>query len=112
MKINKRMMKALCCLLFFVLPGTTVQTPLKYQKFPDLKYQIIRLPDHTFGYQILNKNQVFIDQPFVPGLPGRTGFKTEVRASTMARLVISKIQQGEIPPTVSIEEMKKLKVID
>jgi hypothetical protein len=116
MEINKRVIRAISYLFFFLLLGSgfqqLVQAPPKRHMYPDLNYRIITLPDRTFGYQILNKNTVFIDQPHVPGLPAKTGFKTRSRAETMARVVIGKIKEGEIPPSVSIAEMKKLKVLD
>ena len=47
----------------------------------------------------------------MPGLPGNEGFKTKDGAVKVAELVISKIKMGEMPPSISIEEMKKLGVI-
>jgi len=55
--------------------------------------------------------RLMIHQSSAPGLPGNEGFKTKADAEKVAKLVISKIKKGEMPPTVSIEEMKKLKVI-
>ena len=43
-------------------------------------------------------------------MPGNEGFKTKADASKVAQLVIGKIKKGEMPPTVTIEEMQKLKV--
>ena len=44
-------------------------------------------------------------------MPGNEGFKTKADAEKVAQLVIDKIRKGEMPPTVTIKEMKKLKVI-
>ena len=44
-------------------------------------------------------------------MPGNEGFKTKADAEKVAQLVITKIKKGEMPPTVSVEEMKKLKVV-
>jgi hypothetical protein len=44
-------------------------------------------------------------------MPGNEGFKTKADAEKVAKLVIDKIKRGEMPPTVSVEEMKKLQVI-
>jgi len=52
-----------------------------------------------------------IHQTSVPALPGNEGFKTREAATKVALLVIEKIKKGEMPPTISIDEMKKLKVI-
>ena len=55
--------------------------------------------------------RLIIHQNIIPAMPGNEGFKTKADASKVAQLVIGKIKKGEMPPTVTIEEMKKLKVI-
>ena len=55
--------------------------------------------------------RLLIHQTSIPALPGDEGFKTKADAEKVALLVIDKIKRGEMPPTVSVEEMKKLKVI-
>ncbi len=57
-------------------------------------------------------DRLFIHQQSVPGLPGNEGFKTKEAASKVATLVVSKIQKGEMPPSITLDEMKKLKAIN
>ena len=76
-----------------------------------LTYTIIDAPIHTYGYDVLADDRLIIHQTSIPAMPGNEGFKTKADASKVAQLVISKIKEGEMPPTVTIEEMKKLKVI-
>ena len=52
-----------------------------------------------------------IHQTSAPALPSNEGFKTKDDATKVALLVIEKIKKGEMPPTISIDEMKKLNVI-
>ena len=52
-----------------------------------------------------------IHQPSRPAMPGNTGFATKEKAVTVANMVISKIKKGEMPPTISVEELKKAKAI-
>jgi len=52
-----------------------------------------------------------IHQTSAPALSGNEGFKTKKDAAKVALLVIEKVKKGEMPPTISIDEMKKLKVI-
>ena len=88
-------------------------------KFPEpgayantsLTYRIIDAPNHTFCYDVFAEGKLMIHQSSVPGLPGNEGFKTKADAEKVAQLVIEKIKKGEMPPTVSIDEMKKLNVI-
>ncbi len=76
-----------------------------------LTYKIIDAPDHTYGYDVFGDGRLMIHQTSVPALPGNEGFKTKEDASKVALLVIEKIRKGEMPPTISIDEMKTLSVI-
>ena len=78
----------------------------------NLSYKIISSVNKTWGYDIYNNGKLFIHQPSIPALPGNTGFKAKSDAEKVAQLVISKVKKGEMPPTVSIEEMKKLNVLN
>jgi hypothetical protein len=88
-------------------------------KFPDanafahtkLTYKIIDAPNKTFGYDIYADGKLMIHQTSIPAMPGNDGFKAKADAEKVAQLVIKKIKKGEMPPTVSVEEMQKLKVI-
>ncbi len=77
---------------------------------PQLNYKIIPAPNHTWGYDILKDNKIFIHQPNKPGLPGIEGFRTKADARKVAQLVMAKIKRGEMPPTVSPGELKRLKL--
>lgn len=74
-------------------------------------YKVIDAANKSFGYDIFADGRLLIHQPSVPGLPGNKGFDTKQSAEKIAELVIKKIKKGEMPPTISIEEMKKLKAI-
>ena len=76
-----------------------------------LTYKIIDAPKHTYGYDVFADGRLMIHQTSVPALPGNEGFKTKEDATKVALLVIEKIKKGEMPPTISIDEMKKLNVI-
>ena len=73
--------------------------------------KIINSPNQTFGYDIIADGKMIIHQPSVPGMPGNEGFKTRESAEKVAQLVITKIKKGEMPPTITKEEMQKLKAI-
>lgn len=73
-----------------------------------LTYRIIPAPNGTFGYDILSDGQLLIHQTNLPGRAGNEGCRTREQAERLAQLVITKIQRGEMPPTVSQEELKTL----
>jgi hypothetical protein len=87
-------------------------SPTSIQKvYTKFTYKIISAPHNTFGYDIYSEGSLIIHQNSIPGLPGDKGFTTKAKAEKVAKLVIDKLSAGEMPPTVSIEELKKLKII-
>ena len=76
-----------------------------------LTYKIIDAPAHTWCYDVFADGKLMIHQTSAPALPGNEGFKTKEDATKVALLVIEKIKKGEMPPTISIDEMKTLNVI-
>lgn len=73
-------------------------------------YKIINSLDSTFGYNIFIDDKMFIHQPVIPATIGNLGFKSEQDAKKVAELVIYKIAHGEMPPSVSTEEIEKLSI--
>jgi hypothetical protein len=76
-----------------------------------ITYKLIAGINDTWGYDILVDKKMKIHQPSIPGLPGNDGFKTKEKAEKVAKLVIDKMKKGEMPPTITVEEMKELKAI-
>lgn len=64
--------------------------------------------NNTWGYSISKDNIDFIRQETIPAMSGAKGFKTENQAQAMADLVIKKINQGILPPAVSLEEVMEI----
>jgi hypothetical protein len=80
-------------------------------KNSEIIFKYIPAANNTWCYDIYSDDRLMIHQPSVPGLPGNEGFKTKEQAKKVAQLVIKKIKNGEMPPSVSTEEMTKLKVL-
>ncbi len=91
---------------------TTAQFPAASQ-FANSKftYKIIPAANNTWCYDIIADGRMMIHQPSVPGLPGNEGFKTKAAAQKVADLVIQKIKKGEMPPSVTKEDMQKIGVL-
>jgi len=77
----------------------------------EIKAVIIPSEDNTYGYDIYLYDAVLIHQPSRPGLSGNMGFATEEDAKKVAELVIRKIRNNEMPPTVTILELQELDVL-
>jgi hypothetical protein len=121
---NKRKMKQplVILLVMFVFstngqsPGGKSNTETKVtevveQTSTNYKYKVLQLNNNTWVYDIYKDEKILIHQTSIPGMPGNDGFKNKTDAEKVARLVIEKLKKGEMPPTVSIEEMKNLKVL-
>ena len=103
--------------LFFILLLVFVGNLLHAQQHssasanPDISFKLIPAKEKTWGYDIYKEGKLFIHQPSIPAMPGNTGFATKEAAEKVAKKIIDKIKIGEIPPTISIEEMKKMGAI-
>jgi hypothetical protein len=76
----------------------------------NLSFTIIQGNENTFGYDIYKDSRLIIHQANIPAVSGNKGFETKELAESVALLVIEKVSKGEMPPTVSIEELKNLGV--
>ncbi len=85
---------------------TKKSSPVKHQ----LTYTIINSEQNTFGYDILDYNRPLIHQPTIPAMPGNKGFATKADAAAVAKLVMQKINKNSMPPSVSPQELKNLKI--
>ena len=118
-------MNRLLLLIFLISFSMTLMAqdkssqPQSVVKFPEggtgknATYTFVIIPsiNKTWGYDIYLNKKIFIHQSCIPGLSGNEGFKTKAAADTVAKTVIGKIKKGEMPPSVTIEELKKMKVL-
>ncbi len=81
------------------------------KKVTDYTYKIIPSINNTWCYDVYKNGKMLIHQTNIPGLPGNEGFKKKADAKKVARLVIKKLKSGEMPPSVTVDEMEKLKVL-
>ena len=77
----------------------------------DYSFKLITVQNKTWCYDIYKNKKLFIHQTSIPGLPGNAGFKSQSDAEKVARLVIEKLEKGEMPPTVTKDELNKLNVL-
>ena len=78
---------------------------------PDMySVKIFSNTDNSYGYEILDKGRVLIHQQNIPGQPGVKGFQNKNDAKKVASLVIKKLSQGIMPPTVEKKELIQLKI--
>ena len=102
----------LMLLMLLAVNGTlSAQTaPVKNERGKQFTYKVIDAAAHTFGYDIYSDGRAIIHQPTIPSLPGNSGFLRRGDAEKVARLVIEKLQQGTMPPTIGARDLEKLKI--
>ena len=76
-----------------------------------IEYFIINVPENQFGYYIMIDGKMYIEQKNIPAVQGNNGFATKEDAEKIAKLAIVKIRQGEMPPTISVDELMEQGVI-
>ncbi len=72
-----------------------------------LTYFVTNVSNNKFGYNIFVDGQLYIEQNTIPAKDDTAGFNTKEDAETIAHLVIKKLGDGEIPPTVTLQELKE-----
>ena len=92
------------------LPQHATSPPAANRSIPQLSYEIIPASQNTYGYNILSGNKKLVHQPNIPGLPGNKGFLTKSDAEKCAKLVINKINNNIMPPTVTRQELDSLHI--
>ena len=78
----------------------------------NITYVVVVAEGGGYGYDVFADGRKLIHQSTIPGQPGTLGFKTKSDSRKVAELVIRKLRNKEIPPAITDEELRKLKVID
>jgi hypothetical protein len=91
--------------------GTTTTAFSKTPTTATITHRIIDAPNGTYGYEILTDGKLLVRQTNVPGQPGNSGCATKADAEKLATLVAHKVKRGEMPPTVTKEELQQLSII-
>lgn len=82
-----------------------IVSPYKNAK---ISTQIITSEGNTFGYNILIDGEILIHQSSIPCMPGNKGFRTKEQAKLVADFVAAKINNNQMPPTVTTNELDSL----
>jgi Domain of unknown function (DUF4907) len=62
---------------------------------------------YGWGYNILADEKIYIKQEFIPGIPGKLGFKSADDALKVGNLVVKKISSNQ-PHSISAGEIDSL----
>lgn len=87
--------------------------PLMGQTIPEeITYETFYTENLGWGYRILKDGHAFVNQPHIPAIQGKRGFSTEEKAQTTAKVIANKVKNGISPPTISLDELEELGVLD
>ncbi|MBK9457239.1 MAG: DUF4907 domain-containing protein [Bacteroidetes bacterium] len=67
--------------------------------------------DNGWGYDIYLNNEKYIHQQYIPSVNGMHTFVSEAEAYRVAELVVEKINNNLMPPTISIDELNYLNIV-
>lgn len=88
------------------------------QNKPVLKIKIFKndtLKDNStragFGFDIFSNGTLYIHQPGIPAIAGNKGFNSAADANKTANLMVYKVQNNIMPPSISKEELDSMGVL-
>jgi hypothetical protein len=64
-----------------------------------------------WGYDIYMNGSLYVHQPHIPAVSGNKGFNSEKDAKRTAELVVYKIKNNILPPSVTVKELDSLGVL-
>jgi len=67
--------------------------------------------ENTFGYEIWIDGRKTVLQSTIPSIPGNKGFSSEEKARKVADLVVFKIKNNQMPPSITPKELDSLGVL-
>ncbi len=106
-KTDKRKWRILYPLFFILFSSLLVYTiVLHASQAGKVKVRTYRV-NEGWGYQILLRNKVYIDQPFIPVFQGKVAFPDKRSAHRAGNLVKRKLVNNELP-ALTKDDLKKL----
>src|SRR5436305_4196449 len=103
---------ALSLLLTSLLFGKENKLPVakKICVITDTTFAVFSAPGSGYGFNILIDEKILIHQPFIPAAQGNKSFTSKSDAAKAAMLMLFKLKQHQMPPTISITELDSLHI--
>lgn len=90
----------------------SVEEPQKPTENPykdkTIEVQAFQSDSTSWGYDISIDGKKYVHQPHIPAVNGNHKFKTKEEAERTAALVVHKIKNNIMPPSVTIEELDSI----
>lgn len=78
---------------------------------PSHSYKVIFEENKGWGYQIFEGEKMIVNQPHIPAVQGIKGFSSQKNAEITAEYILKKIEEGNFPPTISVQTLDSLGVL-
>ena len=90
--------------------STLVERPEEEIVTEGLSLKITESEHLGFGFEILQGTSTLIIQPHIPAIQGIKGFETAEQASIIGNYMIYKINNGIMPPSISVQDLDSLEI--
>lgn len=104
----KKLIIMVACIVALISQSCNQTT--KQKKPSTYNARVFKTEKADFGYDIYQDSTLVIHQPIIPSVSGNSGFMSEGEAKKVAELMIDKLNNGVMPPSVTVEEMEKLNI--
>lgn len=71
-------------------------------------YKVFQSLDSSWGFDLIDNGKILIHQSIKPALSGNKGFSKNEYAEEAAQLMIKKMENGIMPPSLSADEVKTI----
>lgn len=89
----------------------TIEKPIEEIVIDGLSLKITNSEHGGFGFEILQGTSTLIIQPHIPAVQGMKGFDTKEQAAIIGNYMIYKINNGIMPPSISIQDLDSLEIL-
>lgn len=77
----------------------------------DFNFVVLKNDTNSWYYHIVKNDKILIIQKNIPAITGNRAFVDSIQAAKVASLVLSKLENGDFPPSVQVSELNSLQII-
>jgi len=111
MKTTKKSWKRVIYpLLFIILTSIVIFNVARISSREPNKVETFKV-EGGWGYRIIRGEQTTVNQPFIPLLPGKTPFPNRTSAKKTGKIVLHRLEKGQIP-VLTLDDLERLGVVN
>ncbi|WP_321335459.1 DUF4907 domain-containing protein [uncultured Bacteroides sp.] len=83
-------------LIFLTMVGVSLFLYTHHHKsISPFQLEVVKVDSSGYGYKILQRNKLFIYQPFVPAIGHKQAFRSKEDAYKVGQLMVNRMEAGE-----------------